>query len=140
SEMSRLFDSFFEGFGAGPFGNSRFGELALTPKVDISETDDSVHVAAELPGLEEKDINVTLSHGNLLIQGEKRADKEEKDKNFHRIERSYGSFHRLVPLPAQVDDTKVEASFQNGVLNIVLPKLAASPSPAAKKILVRRLN
>jgi HSP20 family protein len=140
SEMSRLFDSFFEGFETGPFSKTAFGTLAATPKVDVSESQDSVHVTAELPGMKEEDIEVTLSDGNLLIQGEKRAEKEAKEKNYHRIERSYGSFHRSIPLPAEVDDKKVEASFQNGVLSIVLPKVNPSPNATAKKIPVRRLN
>jgi HSP20 family protein len=138
SEMSRLFDSFFEGFETGPFGKTGFGELATMPKVDVSETNDSVHVTAELPGMKQEDIEVTLSDGNLVIQGEKRAEKEDKEKNYHRIERSYGAFHRSIPLPAEVDDKNIDASFQNGVLNIVLPKVAPSPS-AAKKIPVKRL-
>jgi HSP20 family protein len=140
SEMSRLFDSFFEGFDLGPFGKSGLAETAVMPKIDISETNDAVHVAAELPGMKEDDVEVTLSDGSLIIQGEKRAEKEDKEKNYYRVERSYGSFHRSIPLPAEVDDKKVEASFQNGVLNIVLPKVGPSPTAAAKKIPVRRLN
>ena len=140
SEMSRLFDSFFEGFQTSPFGKTGFGELATMPKVDVSETNDSVHVTAELPGMKEDDVEVTLAHGNLVIQGEKRAENEEKQESYHRIERSYGAFHRSIPLPADVDDQKVDASFQNGVLKIVLPKVAPAATAAAKKIPVRRLN
>jgi len=140
SEMSRLFDSFFEGFDVGPFGKTGLLASANMPKVDVSETNDAVHVTAELPGMKEEDIEVTLSDGSLVIQGEKRAEKENKGQNYYRVERSYGKFHRSIPLPAEVDDKKVDASFQNGVLNIVLPKLGPSPSASAKKIAVRRLN
>lgn len=139
SEMSRLFDSFFEGFEAGPFSKTGFGPATM-PKVDVSETNDSIHVAAELPGMKEEDVEVTLSHGNLVIQGEKRAEKEDKQESYHRIERSYGAFHRSIPLPTEVDDQHVEASFKDGVLNIVLPKVAPSPAQSAKKIPVKRPN
>jgi HSP20 family protein len=140
SEMNRLFASFFDGFDSGPFGNTTPGELATMPKVDVSQTAEAVHVTAELPGMKEQDIEVTLAEGHLVIQGEKRAEKEDKDKNYHRIERSYGSFHRSIPLPGEVDDKKVDASFQNGVLTVVLPKVARSEADTAKKIPVRRLN
>ena len=140
SEMSRVFDSFFEGFNAGPFGKSgSFEAAAPLPRVDVSETSDAVHVTAELPGVKEEDIQVTLSDGRLVIQGEKRGEKEEKEKNFYRVERSYGTFQRSIPLPAEVDDQKVDASLKNGVLNVVIPKVAPS-SAAAKKIPVRRLD
>ena len=139
SEMSRLFDSFFEGFNVGPFGTTGLMQSSAMPKVDVSETKDAVHVTAELPGMKEEDIQVTLSDGNLVIRGEKKAEKEEQEKNYYRVERSYGTFHRSIPLPAEVDDKKVDASFQNGVLNIVLPKLETS-APAGKNIPVRRLN
>jgi HSP20 family protein len=139
-EMSRLFDSFFEGFDVGPLGKTGLAETGVMPMIDVSETDDAVHVTAELPGLKEDDVEVTLSDGNLVIQGEKRAEKEQKDKNYYRVERSYGSFHRSIPLPTEVDDKKVDASFQNGVLNIVLPKVKPSPAAAAKRIEVRRVN
>jgi HSP20 family protein len=139
TEMSRLFDSFFEGFDVGAFGKSGLATAATMPKVDVSETNDAVHVTAELPGMKEEDIELTLSDGSLIIQGEKRAEKEDKNKNYYRVERSYGTFHRSIPLPSEVDDKKVDASFKDGVLNIVLPKVALSPA-AAKKIQVRRQN
>ncbi len=140
TEMSRLFDSFFEGFDIVPFGKTGLAQAGVMPKVDVSETKDAVQVTAELPGMKEDDLEVTLADGHLVIQGEKRAEKEEKDKNFYRVERSYGSFHRSIPLPTEVDDQKVDASFQNGVLKIVLPKVAPAASEASKKIPVRRQN
>lgn len=140
TEMSRLFDSFFEGFDVVPFGKTGLAQAGVMPKVDVSETKDAVQVTAELPGMKEDDVEVTLADGHLVIQGEKRAEKEETDKNFYRVERSYGSFHRSIPLPTEVDDQKVDASFQNGVLKIVLPKVAPAASEACKKIPVRRQN
>jgi HSP20 family protein len=110
------------------------------PKVDVAETSDEIRVTAELPGMKEDDVEVTLSDGGLVIQGEKRIEKEEKEKNYYRVERSYGKFHRSIPLPGKVDDKNVNASFQNGVLTITLPKAAPSPGASTKKIPVRRLN
>jgi HSP20 family protein len=106
------------------------------PKVDVAETNDAVHVTADLPGLSENDIEVTLSDGHLHIRGEKHDRKEDKDKNYHRIERTYGSFQRSIALPAEVDSEKVDASFKNGVLSVVLPKIATAIS--GKKIAVKK--
>jgi HSP20 family protein len=135
TQMRRYFDDFFEGFDLAPFGKG-LREDGLTPKVDVAETNDAVHVTADLPGMSENDIEVTLSEGHLHIRGEKRAEKEEKDKNYHRIERTYGSFQRSIALPAEVDDQKVDASFKNGVLTIVLPKVAQASG--GKKISVKK--
>ncbi len=85
-------------------------------------------MTAELPGMEEKDIQLTLENDSLIISGEKKNDVEEKGKNFHRVERSYGSFQRVIPLISEIQQEKVEAKFRNGVLNITLPK-----TPAAAK-------
>jgi len=133
-EMHRLFDNFFEGTGLSSSDQSGIG--FATPKVDVAETEDSVHVTAELPGMQEKDIDVTLAGRNLVLRGEKKLEKEDKNKNFHRIERSYGSFHRSIPLPTDVDGQKVDASFKGGVLTVVLPKMKPS-APPGKKIAVR---
>jgi HSP20 family protein len=135
AQMRRHFGDFFEGFDLAPFGKS-WQESGLTPKVDVAETDDAVHVTADLPGLTENEIEVTLSDGHLHIRGEKHAEKEDKDKNYHRIERSYGSFQRSVALPAEVDSEKVDASFKNGVLTVVLPKVHMATS--GKKISVKK--
>jgi HSP20 family protein len=138
-QMNRLFDDFVEGFDLGPFGKSGGADFATLPKIDVAETDSDLQVTAELPGMKEEDIEVTLSEGHLVIRGEKKAEKEDKTKNYHRIERSYGSFHRSIPLSAEIDEQKVDASFENGVLKIVLPKTATTAN-AEKKIPVRRLN
>ncbi len=138
TQMRRYFDDFFDGFDLGPFGKVSGGSEVALPKVDVAETSDAVHVTADLPGLSENEIDVTLSDGHLVIRGEKRSEKVEKDesKNYHRIERSCGSFHRSIALPAAVDDQKVDASFKNGVLTVVLPKVASGTT--GKKIEVKK--
>jgi HSP20 family protein len=121
-DVDRLFDRFFEpGWPEMP----TLGEWQ--PTVDVTEDKDAVTVKAELPGVEQKDIAVSLQDGVLTIKGEKQAEKEEKDKRFHRVERSYGAFVRSIRLPAAVDAGKVTASFKDGVVTITLPK-----SPEAK--------
>ena len=92
------------------------------PAVDISETEDSLIVKAEVPGMEPKDIEISLSGDMLIIKGEKKQKSEEKKENFHRIETRYGSFSRTVRIPVSVDSEKIEASYDNGVLKITLPK------------------
>jgi len=135
-DMNRLFDEFFgRSFWPAPFEG--FGESAgsFTPSVDIVETDKDIQVSAELPGMTEKDIEVSLSGDLLIISGEKKEEREEKDKNYHRIERSYGSFRRSVTLPAEVNGDKVTAGFKEGVLTIALPKVETGKT--AKKITIK---
>ena len=134
-EMDRAFEDFFKGFGMTPFGE-RAGEGRLVPRVDVSETDEEVQVTVDLPGLEEKDIEVTLSNGVLSIKGEKKAEKEEKKKEYHRIERSYGMYQRSISLPSEVDEGKVDAKFAKGVLTVTLPK-SEKAKARTKKIEVR---
>jgi len=125
TQMNRLFDEFFSRpFGLSPFlgGSTLWGDFA--PSVDVSETDKEIVVSAELPGIEPEDINITLEHNTLTISGEKRAEKEEKGKRYYRLERSYGSFQRTVPLPEGIDEDKIDAAFKRGVLCITLPKTA----------------
>jgi len=126
-EVDRLFDDFFRG-GPRLGWLSSATEGALSPSVDVAETDKEITVTAELPGLEEKDIEVNIRDSALTIKGEKRAEKEEKDKTYYRSERSYGMFQRVIALPAEVQADRVEAEFSKGVLTIRLPK-----SPAAQK-------
>jgi HSP20 family protein len=103
----------------------------LSPKIDVGETKDAIEVTAELPGVDEKDLDLTLADGVLTVRGEKKSAREEqdKDKNWHVVERSYGSFSRTIPLPFDPDPAKVEAKFDKGVLHIHLPK----PAEVAKK-------
>ena len=93
-----------------------------TPSVDISETDTEYLIKAELPEVKKEDVKVTVENGVLTIQGERRQEKEEKGKKFHRIERAYGSFVRSFSIPDYVDDGKVTAEFKDGILNLHLPK------------------
>ena len=92
------------------------------PSVDISETDGEYQIKAEIPDVKKEDVKVTLEDGVLTIQGERKHEKEEKGKKFHRIERSYGSFVRTFSLPDVIDEEKVKAEFKDGVLNLHLPK------------------
>jgi HSP20 family protein len=129
-EMDRLFDSFSRGFLRSPFERSSFDIEPFWPRtttlsvpvVDVAETDKEFRVTAELPGLDEKDVEVTLSDDVLTIRGEKKEEKEEKEKNYYLSERRYGSFQRSFRLPTGIDQNKIEAAFQKGVLNIALPK------------------
>ena len=116
-EMDKLWDRFF---GERPFGKDL--SEAWSPSVDISETEDNLLVKAELPGLEAKDVDVSLSGDLLTIKGEKKKEKEEKDEHHHYIERYAGTFQRSFRLPVDVHTDKVEASFENGVLKVTLPK------------------
>ncbi|MDH5738968.1 MAG: Hsp20/alpha crystallin family protein [Nitrospira sp.] len=93
-----------------------------TPSVDISETEGEYQIKTEIPDVKKEDVKVTLEDGVLTIQGERKHEKEEKGKKYHRIERSYGSFVRTFSLPDVIDDDKVKAEFKDGVLNLHLPK------------------
>jgi HSP20 family protein len=129
-EVNRLFDDAFRGFDQ--FGMGRFPSLTASradwgwPSVEVSETDREIRVAAELPGLEEKDVEVTLDDDVLTLRGERRAETEDKDRQFS--ERFYGHFERRIPLGTEVDEDKVEARFKNGVLTITMPKTERAQS------------
>jgi HSP20 family protein len=134
-QVNRLFDDFFRGFDLRPFAEmGRVGEF--TPRIDVTETDKTFTVTAELPGMDEKDVEVMLSSDSLTIKGEKKHEKEEKGENFYRMERSYGSFHRVIPLPAGVDAAKVDASVSKGILTVNLPKTAKAKEKT-KKVTVK---
>lgn len=116
-EMDRVFDRFLEG---------KWDEIPAlgewTPNMDISETKDSLVAKVEVPGMDPKDIHISLQENLLTIKGEKKQEKEEKDEHYHRVERAYGVFTRSVRLPVAADASKVTASFKNGLLTITLPK------------------
>ncbi|RME61612.1 MAG: Hsp20/alpha crystallin family protein [Alphaproteobacteria bacterium] len=120
-DINRVFDDFWSRFDR-PFGAANGWLGASMPRTDISETDEEVEIAVDLPGLDEKDIEVNLTDDVLTIHGEKKAEKEEKKKGYYLSERSYGAFHRMIPLPPGVDTGKAEASFKRGVLRVSLPK------------------
>jgi HSP20 family protein len=131
-EMDRVFESFGRDLG-WPSGNQRAG--AMAPSIDVSETDKELKIEAELPGVDEKDVEVTVTDNVLTIRGEKKAEKEEKKKDYHLVERSYGSYARSITLPFAAEPGKAKASFKNGVLSITLPK-PAEVAAKAKKIAI----
>jgi HSP20 family protein len=118
-EVQKTFENFSR---RSPF--ARFTSDILSPKIDVAESKGAIEVTAELPGVDEKDVDVTLANGMLTVRGEKKTERDEQDKekNWHVIERSYGSFSRAIPLPFNPDPAKVEAKFDNAVLRIHLPK------------------
>jgi HSP20 family protein len=127
-EMDRMFGRFERDWPfPGLFGRGSRGAMVV-PELDVRENTGSITIEAELPGVEEKDIAVTLANGILTIKGEKKQEKEEKSENYHLTERSFGSFERSLRLPDTVDDSRVEARFDNGVL-----KVTAAKKPEAVK-------
>lgn len=140
-EIDRLFDDFARGYWSFPFRGSIFGiepfgrgelRLAAAPAVDITESDKAYEIKAELPGMDDKNIEVKVTDGALTIKGEKQEEKEEKKKNFYLHERRFGSFERRFPLPEGVDANKIDASFAKGVLTVTLPKKPEAQKPAKK--------
>lgn len=121
-EMNRLFDDAFRGFELAQFRSDRVFDRAWSwPDIEVSENDNEVMITAELPGLEDKDVEVQLSNGVLAIKGEKKTETEDKERLFS--ERFYGRFERRIPIDG-IDEDKVNASFRNGVLVVTLPKSA----------------
>ena len=119
-ELDSLFNRFFDvSFSERP---RVFSKDEWTPRVDVSEGKKEITVKAEIPGCDAKDIHVTLEGRILTIKGEKKKEKEEKDENVHRVERSYGYFSRSMELPAEVDQENVDAAYKKGVLRLVLTK------------------
>ncbi len=118
SEMDRLWDDYF---GSGRKA-LRPLEGTWLPSVDVSETTDKIMVKAEVPGMDAKDIDISISGDVLTIKGEKKTEREEKEENYHLVERSYGSFSRSLRLPVAVDADKIEATYKQGVLTITCPK------------------
>ena len=125
-EMNRLFYDVFRGFDLAPFGSDRFFDRAMGwPNIEVSETESEVKVMAELPGLEEKDVQVEFANGTLAIKGEKKSETEDRDRLFS--ERYYGRFERRIPVE-DVDEDKVSAAFKNGVLTVTMPKVPQARS------------
>lgn len=130
-EMNRLFDDVLRGFDAPltAFGRSP-GWSSNWPDVEVSESDKELRVTAEVPGLEEKDVEVLLDDGVLTLRGEKRSEVEDKDRQFS--ERFYGRFERRIPLGTEIEEDRVTASFKNGVLSVTLPKNVQAQSRARR--------
>lgn len=136
-EVDRVFEDFWRGFGSPALFNDNGGAMAFDVRVDTSEDDKAYHVVAELPGMTEKDVEVTFADNMLTISGEKKAEKEVKEEHLHRRERSFGSFRRSFSLPSEVDEGKIAATFKDGVMTIDLPKTKTAQKKA-KKITISR--
>lgn len=128
-KMNRLFEEAFTSRGE----QKDLAAGTWTPSVDIYETETALILSAEIPGIEEKDIEIKIEDNTLVIKGERRFEKETKKENYHRIERSYGSFYRSFTLPNYVDQDKIHAEHENGVLKITMPN---KPELKPKKVKV----
>lgn len=140
-DIDRAFDRMFKDwprFGAMTMpdffgGSDIFGKTAaVAPRVDVTEDDNGYEITAEMPGVTEKDVNVSVRDDRLTLRGEKKSETEEKKKDYHMTERSYGSFERSFRLPGDVDANNIKAEFANGVLTLVLPKTAGSKAKERK--------
>src|SRR3954447_291027 len=130
-EMNRLFDDVFNTFGAP----SLAGRTPAWPSVEVIQSDKDIRISAELPGLDEKDVEVLVDNDVLTLRGEKRSETQDQERRFS--ERTYGRFERVIPLPFAVEEDKAEASFANGVLTVPLPK-SAKAEDKAKRIAIGR--
>jgi HSP20 family protein len=127
-QINRVFDDFW----GEPWLAPRETLAVFWPQVDVTETDKEVKVCAEIPGVEAKDVDVSVEAGTLTIKGEKKYEREEDEKGRYRMERSYGSFERSIPLPTEVDESKAKAEFKKGVLRLTLPKRPGAESRRKK--------
>lgn len=139
-EIDRLFDDFGRGFWRAPFRSPMFDaepfwrrdSSLTTPAVDIVDKGEAYQIAADLPGLDEKNIDIQLVNGNLTIKGEKSEEKQEKQENYMLQERRFGSFQRTFTVPQDVVTDKIQAKFEKGVLTVTLPKKPEATQPAKK--------
>lgn len=135
-EIDRMFNDFFKGFGFPE--KSFWSDLPATqtgwlkPTCDIAANDKEYTITAELPGVDEKNIELELVNDTLKIKGEKKQETEEKEKNYYRVERSYGSFQRTLTLPEDSDRDKINATFKNGIMTITIPRKTTGKPPAKK--------
>jgi len=118
--MDRLFEDSLNRFRGG---EGDMAQSTWSPAVDIYETPKNIIIKAEIPGVNKKDISIELKNDSLYLKGDRKLEKESKEENYHRMERSYGSFRRVFSLPTSVDQDKIKAKFNNGVLQISIPKL-----------------
>ncbi len=121
-QMDLLFEDFWKGSGHSSLMSNPRNFALVNPRLDETEDDKAFHVKIELPGMDQEDVDITLSDGLLIIRGEKKQEEEDRGKDFYRSERTFGAFRRTLPIPVDVDESKIEASFKKGVLNITLPK------------------
>ncbi|MBI3373644.1 MAG: Hsp20/alpha crystallin family protein [Betaproteobacteria bacterium] len=129
-EIEDMFDRYTRAMGSIGWPSTRGQELIATgewtPRVDISETDKEFVIKAEIPEVKKEDVKVSVDNGVVTIQGERKQEKEEKGKKFHRVERYYGNFVRSFTLPDNIDEANIKASFKDGMLNLQIPKTAES--------------
>ena len=140
-EIDRLFSDVFRGFGRSPFAFDRrlFSpkeDGMLKPTLDLSADDREYTVTVEIPGVDEKDVKLEIANNVLTIKGEKKQEKEEKEKNFYRVERSYGAFQRILSLPEDADQDDVRATFKKGVLTVTMSR-KQMPKSSIKQIEVK---
>jgi HSP20 family protein len=128
NEIDRAFDRMVRNW-VSPVS---FSEFDWNPSIDVSESERDFVVKAEVPGVNPEDIEVSIDNNNLIISGEKRQEQEEKDRNYYRLERSYGSFRRSFALPADVDVDRIKASSKDGVISVVIPKSGDKKSKKVK--------
>jgi HSP20 family protein len=136
SNLHREIDRVFEDFTRGGHLPFAAGNGKLTPRADLSETGKEFEMTVELPGVDEKDIDISLSGDMLTVKGEKKSEAEKKEKDFHVVERSYGMFERSIRLNCPIDEEKIDAVFDNGVLKVTLPK-APEAQRKSKKIAIK---
>jgi HSP20 family protein len=134
NEIDQIFDQFFHGFPLSPLRWPQEWSKGgvVFPQLNIAEKKNAYIITVEVPGVEEKDIELTVQEGTLIIRGEKQTEKEDQDNQYHRVERSYGSFQRVLSLPTDADEDKIEAKFKNGVLTITLTKSTTMTSSGRK--------
>lgn len=129
NNIDRLFDNFFRGIDISPFAAT---PATFSPSIDVADSGKELKVTMELPGMNEKDIDVSLTRNSLTIQGEKKDETEEKGSSYHRMERVYGSFTRTIPLPVEVNVDGARANYKKGVLSITIPKTEKSIKEAKR--------
>lgn len=135
--VDRLFDTWSEDIDIEPFWGTRIPQGMFAPRIDVAETDKEFRVTAELPGMDEKDVELKLTKDALILKGEKKEEKEEKGRDYYRRERHFGAFCQEVPLPSGVTEDKINAVFKNGVLTVTLPKTAEAQQET-KKIEIKK--
>jgi HSP20 family protein len=130
-EMNRLLEEAFRGFASSSLAGRRTDFVnPAWPKLEVAETEKQIAVSAEIPGMEEKDVEVLLNDGSLIIRGEMKSETEDKERQFS--ERFYGRFERQIPVGTDIDESKVEASFKNGILKVILPKTERAQTKAKR--------
>lgn len=140
-EIDRLFDSFFRGFALSPLSHNGLltaplAEGILRPTLDVSADDKDYTISIEVPGINQKDVHVEIVGNTMTIKGEKKQEKEEKSKNYYRMERSYGSFQRILSLPEDADQENIKATFKNGILTINIARTGL-PHSEVKQIEIK---